>query len=144
MKKILLVIIGIFVVWFAWYTISPLFRSIEMQEEIPSAAQSEISILAKGDFLPRAHEVKGSALLIQKDGEKILRFEDFETVNGPNLHIYLASNLEVKDYIDLGAIKATKGSVNYLLPIGTDTSKYNKVVVWCVPFKVLFSYAELK
>jgi len=45
--------------------------------------------------------------------------------------------------IDLGEIKATKGNVNYDIPEGTDLEKYNKVLVWCVPFRVLFSYSDL-
>ena len=48
------------------------------------------------------------------------------------------------DFIDLGKIKATKGNVNYDIPEGVDTDKYNKVLVWCVPFGVIFSYSELK
>lgn len=80
---------------------------------------------------------------MQDEQTQILRFEDFETVNGPNLHIYLATNLQADDFIDLGEIKATKGSVNYTLPSDVDLVKYNKVLVWCVPFKVLFSYADL-
>ena len=75
--------------------------------------------------------------------KRILRFEDFETINGPELHIYLSSELGDERFIDLGKIKATKGNVNYDIPAGIDTSKYNKVLVWCKPFSVLFSYAEL-
>ena len=52
--------------------------------------------------------------------------------------------LRSKGYIDLGKIKATKDNVNYDVPESVDTNKYNKVLVWFVPFRVLFSYAELK
>lgn len=82
-------------------------------------------------------------MLIEDDNKKIVRFEDFETINGPDLHIYLSADLEANDYVDLGQIKATKGNVNYDVPVGADTLKYNKVLVWCEPFEVLFSYAEL-
>src|SRR3989344_4963907 len=102
------------------------------------------TLLAQGEFKPRAHEVMGKALLIKSGDSKILRFEDFETINGPDLHIWLASSLGDDDYVDLGPIKATKGNVNYDVPADVDTDKYNKVLVWCVPFRVLFSYAELK
>lgn len=111
---------------------------MEMQEEMVSGG-----IISQGEFKPRAHGVEGKALLIEADEKKFIRFEDFETINGPNLHIYLSSELGNDDFIDLGEIKATKGDVNYEIPIGTDTEKYNKVLVWCKPFKVLFSYAEL-
>ena len=64
-------------------------------------------------------------------------------MNGPDLHIYLSADLDAKDYVDLGAIKATKGNVNYDVPAATDTEKYRYVLVWCEPFRVLFGYAEL-
>jgi len=167
-------IIGIIVIIaIGWYLVSPLFISTELQESIDDAfdTMSEekraefdqavkdaekdssekneemtgtINILSEVDFKPRAHEVEGKALLIESGGKKILRFEDFETINGPNLHIYLSSDLGVSDSIDLGGLKATKGNFNYELDPSIDTDKYNKVLVWCVPFRVLFSYSELK
>ncbi len=110
------------------------------KEEMPPT----VKLLAQGVFKEDAHEVMGNAKLIQNGDSNILRFEDFETVNGPNLHIYLASSLDATDFIDLGEIRATKGNVNYTIPDGADLEKYNKALVWCVPFKVLFSHAELK
>lgn len=104
----------------------------------------EPRIIAEGGFISRAHEAAGRAILIEHDGKKTLRFENFETINGPNLHIYLSSNLEGDDYVDLGKLKATQGNVNYEVPAKVDTEKYTKVLVWCVPFSVLFSYADLK
>ncbi len=108
------------------------------------AGPAQAKLLAQGDFKPRAHDVEGKALLIEKDGQKTLRFENFETINGPDVDIYLASDLSDEDFVNLGDIKATKGNVNYAVPPGTDTTKYNKVLVWCKAFGVLFSYAELK
>jgi len=110
-----------------------------MDDSMPSAPK----LISQGNFQPRAHAVEGKALLISKNGDKILRFEDFETINGPELHIYLSSELGNDDFIDLGKIKATKGNVNYDIPPETDLSKYNNILVWCKPFGVLFSYAKL-
>ena len=110
---------------------------------IMNDAMPPAKIIAQGEFKPRAHDVKGNALLIEKDGRKIVRFEDFDTINGPDLRIYLSSDLSNDDFIELSKIKATKGSVNYEVPEGVDTSKYSKVLVWCKAFGVLFSYAVL-
>lgn len=110
----------------------------------PMPAQTGARLLAQADLVPRAHDVKGKAILIDADGKKILRFENLETIDGPNLHVFLAADLGNADSIDLGKRKATEGNVNYELPDGIDTNKYNKVLYWCVPFHVLFSYAELK
>jgi hypothetical protein len=101
------------------------------------------TILAQGEFKPRAHEVAGKAILIQVDQKRILRFEDFETINGPDLRIYLATDASDDDFVELGKIKATKGNVNYEIPNNIDTAKYNHVLVWCKPFSVLFSWSEL-
>ena len=112
---------------------------VEQMAATPIAAR----LIAAGDFKPRFHGVAGQAILIETNSQKILRFENFETDNGPNLHIYLASDLSSDDVIDLGEIRATKGNVNYEVDASVDTSRYNKVLVWCVPFGILFNYAEL-
>lgn len=114
-------------------------KVVHMEDAMPSTP----NLIAEGIFKPRAHEVMGKALLIDDGNKRILRLEDFQTINGPELHIYLSSELGDERFIDLGKIKATKGNVNYDIPAGIDTSKYNKVLVWCKPFSVLFSYAEL-
>lgn len=100
-------------------------------------------IVSEGEFKGEAHHVNGKALLIKRGEDHVLRFEDFNTINGPNLHVYLASNLNGKDFVDLGKLKATKGNINYDLSPDIDTKYYNKVLIWCVPFKVLFSYAQI-
>lgn len=149
MKKAGIIIIVVIVLIVAWFLISPAFVTKEVNEESPldeqdSQIKADNSMLLKESiFQPRAHEVEGKALLIEDSGNLILRFEDFSTINGPDLRIYLSSDLNANDFIDLGEIKATKGNVNYNIPEGTDLEKYNKVLVWCRAFKVLFSYADL-
>lgn len=156
MKKIYWAAIAlIFILPIAWYLLSPLFISIELNEAPPTTQSLEgfeenkeaietPKTLLEGNFIPSAHEVLGKAFVIDTLQGKVLRFEDFETVNGPDLFIYLSSDLDNKDFIDLGEIKATKGNVNYPLPDDVDLKRYNKALVWCRAFKVLFSYAELK
>ena len=150
-KNIIIAILIIIALAVGWYLISPLFITIEVNEEIPTQALSEsntiesmLETISQGDFIESAHTVEGRALLISQNEEKILRFENFDTVNGPDLHIYLSSSLSNDDFIDLGKIKATKGNINYQISSSIDTEKYDKVLVWCVPFGVLFSYADLE
>jgi hypothetical protein len=148
-KKLLLIgiILLLILLPIVYYLVSPLWKVVVVQEESPFQVdknKGNISVLAQGLFKAGAHEVMGKALLIQTEDSKVLRFEDFETVNGPDLHIWLASSLSDEDYVDLGPIKATKGNVNYEVPADIDIKKYNKVLIWCVPFRILFSYAELE
>lgn len=100
-------------------------------------------VLKEATLVARAHGVMGKALLVQVGGEKIIRFEDLKTINGPDLRIYLSTGLSVDDAVDLGAIRATEGNVNYNVPTRTDTTKYHNVLIWCRAFGVLFSYAQL-
>ena len=100
-------------------------------------------VLGEAPLVARAHDVAGKALIVQVGDQKILRFEDLQTINGPDLHIYLSAGLDAGDAVDLGSIRATEGNVNYTIPAGTDTSKYRNVLIWCRPFGVLFSYAQL-
>ena len=138
-KTILLMIISVLVIGISWWLISPIFIIKEAYE--PSLNSSDF--ISQGTFQPKAHDVQGKALLIEQDGKKIIRFEDFETINGPDLRIYLAADLEAEDYIDLGPIRATKGNINYEIDSSIDTTKYNKLLVWCRAFSVLFSFAIL-
>lgn len=143
MKKLSITIIVIIAIVVGWYLVSPIWRVQSLQEKSPLMEGTDAVVLTQANFEPRAHDVSGSAILIQKDGGKILHFKNFETINGPNLHIYLSADLNSRDFVDLGAIRATKGSVNYEIPDGIDTEKYRHVLVWCVPFRTLFSSASL-
>ena len=76
---------------------------------------------------------------------------DFEVGPGPKFHVYLvpsdqvSSNADVEDsmFVDLGRLKAFKGSQNYPVPAGVSLSNYGSVVIWCEQFGVLISPAML-
>ena len=153
MKKLSILVGVLILAAVGWYLLSPIWRVQVLNEDSPlvergtppsetTSTAAEMRVLARALFVAKAHDVAGTALLIKRGEKSILRFENFETINGPDLHIYLSADLEGKDYIDLGSIRATKGNVNYDLPVGIDTNKYRHVLVWCVPFKVLFSFAS--
>ena len=90
------------------------------------------------------HPANGEVKVIRDGSNQYVRFENFSTINGPNLHVYLAKDLGAKDFIDLGAIKGTDGNINYQVPSGVDLSEYTYIMHWCVPFRVLFNYAEIQ
>jgi hypothetical protein len=76
---------------------------------------------------------------------------DFEVGPGPKFHVYLVPDRNVTPrtavdramYVDLGRLKAFKGSQNYPVPAGVDLAKYGSVVIWCERFGVLISPATL-
>ncbi len=77
---------------------------------------------------------------------------DFEVGPGPKYHVYLVpkagirQNADVPDemFVDLGRLRAFKGSQRYEIPAGVDLRKYQSVVIWCEAFSVLISPADLK
>lgn len=91
----------------------------------------------------KGHPASGTARLLVTDTGTVIRFENFTTVNGPDLFVYLATDLEATDFIDLGRLKATEGNINYAVPNGVDVAKYPYVMVWCKQFGVLFNYADI-
>ena len=77
---------------------------------------------------------------------------DFEVGPGPKFHVYLVPEKNVVPstavaktmFVDLGRLKAFKGSQNYPVPPGVNLTNYGSVVVWCEQFGVLISPATLK
>ena len=109
-------------------------------------------VLAKGDFRGLAHETKGAATVHQlADGKRILRLSNFETSNGPDVHVYLVAAEMANDnatvtqagFIDLGSLKGNKGDQNYDVPADADLNKYKSVSIWCARFGVNFGAASL-
>ena len=83
------------------------------------------------------------------DGKVILRFENLNSANGPDLHVYLstqaspATTQQVMDGIEIGKLQATTGASNYELAATTDVTQYKSVVIYCKSFSVIFGYANL-
>ena len=121
-------------------------QTMEMQNKTMNKSDSMPEngpvIISRGDMIARAHEVEGEALLVKSGDETFLRFENLKTINGPDLRIYLSAGLNADDVVDLGSIRATEGNVNYVIPAGTDLSKYKNAMIWCRTFGVLFSYSQ--
>lgn len=77
---------------------------------------------------------------------------DFEVGPGPKFHVYLVPDQNITPdtavaktmYVDLGRLKAFKGSQNFSVPAGVDVTRYGSVVIWCEQFGVLISPAALK
>lgn len=103
--------------------------------------------LLVGDFMgvnDGIHNAEGYVkILILLDGSQILRLEDFRSTNGPDVHLYLSTDKQASNFIDLGRLKANNGDQNYQIPIDTDFNKYKYVLIWCQPFSVLFGSAQL-
>ncbi len=125
-----------------------------MAEAMPAAVNDQPVLVAQGIFADAdaVHRGSGQAMVYTlPDGGRVLRLEDLQVTNGPDLHLVLArsaapqSSADVRDdYLDLGPLKGNVGNQNYEIPADVDLSRYGSVAVWCKAFKVLFSAAPLK
>ena len=141
MKRVLIVIVVIIVLSVGYYGISPLFKNITVADSMPEEVVAETE--KRGIIGTKGHPASGTVKVIEASGETIIRYENFETINGPNLHVYLAKDLDAKEFVDLGSIRGTRGEINYTVPDGIDLNEYKYVMYWCVPFGVLFNYADI-
>ena len=110
-------------------------------------------VLAKGEFHKAEKAGKGTATVYQlAGGKRALRLSNFETDNGPDLHVRLIAADDAKDtasvakaeYIEVAKLKGNKGAQNYELPEKVDLGKYRVVSIWCNRFSVNFAAAPLK
>ncbi len=103
----------------------------------------EIVTLYSGDFIGNArYDIAGVATVLNDGTEqRFLRFEGFESSNGPDLKVYLRA--ENGDFVSLGDLKGNIGDQNYEIPADVDISNFSIVDIWCERFGVGFGTAPL-
>ena len=157
-KLIMGIIASVLILGFAYYAISPLFITIKANDALPTQVHS-----ANVPQTPQApagapqvqkdtaasvvgttgHPASGTARIVVADGKSYIRYENFKTINGPDIYVYLSKDLEAKEYISLGKVKATEGNINYEIPSNVNPKDYKYVLTWCKTFGVLFNSAQI-
>ena len=135
-----------------WYLFRPdrLFVSRTVDEAAPG---SVVRTLVEGTFEARAHDGRGRAAVLElADGSRVLRLSEFETLDGPDVFVYLIgapdvaseADLDAAGYVNLGPLKGNIGSQNYVVPADIDVTRMKGVSVWCRRFAVNFTTAALQ
>lgn len=112
----------------------------------------EAVVIREGTFedADASHQGSGDLKVLEKGDELTVRFENFESTNGPDLKVILVEKIEgtnrnsIGNKLELGALKSTNGNQNYTVPAGTDLSNYTGVMIYCKQFGVVFSRAAFK
>ncbi|GFO80502.1 DM13 domain-containing protein [Methyloceanibacter sp.] len=128
-----------------------IFPPPEASETLSRTETGEL--VAKGTFIQPnpndpVHYGKGSVSVYPRT---VFLGDDFEVGPGPDFHVYLVpranirASEDVKDtmFVDLGRLRAFKGSQNYAIPAGVNLKNFPSVVIWCQQFGVLISPADL-
>lgn len=122
----------------------------EEEPDAPAAPAGPV-LLVGGEFQDRSHPASGTVGIFElEDGSRVLRIEDLETDNGPDLYVYLsAADADAEagefddEFVSLGRLKGNLGSQNYEIPADVDLSRFASIVIWCDRFDVAFGSAAL-
>ncbi len=113
------------------------------------------TVYATGTFtqVDAVRRARGTVTVYQEiDGSWVIRFEEFEVRNGPQLHVFLSAHPEPRTPeevrveglgFDWGPLKGTVGDQHYRLPPEFDMGAVQSVVIFSLPFQEVFSSAEL-
>jgi hypothetical protein len=117
-------------------------------------AEEQTAVVARGTFVQAnpsdpIHYGRGTVTVYD---EVVFLNSDFEVGPGPAFHVYLVPKAQVREsadvkgtmFIDLGKLRAFKGSQKYSIPAGVTLTNYSSVVIWCAEFGVLISPADLE
>jgi len=146
---IALVALGALLYW----VVAPQFTTKEVNDslpalhddtnEMPESMRPHVSLPAS-IVGTSGHAAEGTVRIITNpDGSQQLVYENFKTVNGPDLFVYLSRDREASDIISLGRLRGTEGTLVYDIPRGVNIADYPYALVWCKAFSVLFNSADL-
>jgi len=140
---------GVAVGFFAFPYVFPPPEAMEVL-----TTEEQATIVARGKFihanpLDPIHYGTGNVTVYDKI---VYLGTDFEVGPGPAFHVYLVPKAQVRQsadvkgtmFVDLGKLRAFKGSQKYRIPAGVNLMTYPSVVIWCAEFGVLISPADLQ
>jgi len=153
-----------------WFQPWKLWQDETVEEALPQVAETSAppaaasqtpttsagpQTLASGELISHEHATSGTVKLVRlADGSHVVRLENLDTSNGPDLRVWL-TDAPVKagkagwhvfddgQHVSLGKLKGNKGSQNYAVPKDVDPARYSSVSIWCDRFDVSFGAAEL-
>ncbi len=135
-------------------TDSPMVDDAMPAALMESTAAAQDLVKAAGNFrdADSFHKGSGNAIIYElSTGERILRIDEFRVTNGPDLRVLLANtpdpeshgDLDDAGYVELGKLKGNVGAQNYDIPDSVSLSDVQSVVIYCKPFRVVFTVATL-
>jgi Electron transfer DM13 len=88
--------------------------------------------------------VTGKAEVYLNGADFKVKLANFNTNNGPALHVYLSKEAMPINYIDLGVLKSTNGNQVYNITGMPDFMDYKYISIHCVAFNHLFGSALIQ
>lgn len=121
--------------------------------EDPVEGMTSEALVGEGAFVNVEMTGTGTARLYElPGGKRYVRLEpDFQVSNNTDLFLWLSeaeapkTSKEAADtpHVQLGNLKSTLGSQNYLVPSNLPTEKVRSIVIWCAPVAIAYAAAPL-
>lgn len=120
--------------------------------ESANASVTVAAELPSGTFIKKKKKLKGAWEVVQRGDKTFIVFaEDFRAANGPDLKIFLSpqtvsdvtGKTAINGAINIGELKATKGTQEYEVPAGVNLADFNSVLVHCEAYSVLWGGGDL-
>ncbi len=120
--------------------------------ETSTAAVTVAAELPSGTFIKKKKKLKGAWEVVQRGDKIFIVFgDDFRAANGPDLKIFLSpktvsdvtGKTAVNGALNIGELKATKGTQEYEVPAGVNLADYSSVLVHCEAYSVLWGGGDL-
>ena len=122
------------------------------QPEAQGEAGGANRTVSSGTWTKKSFRTKGAWSLATLNGVTTINLDDsFSTRNAPDLKIFLSplsasevkNKTAVKGSLLIAPLQSNKGSQSYMVPVGTDLSKYKSVIIHCEAYTKLWSAADL-
>ena len=122
--------------------------------ESPSPSPASSELLAEGQFVNKGGQQTSGTYRLERVGEyrRLLLENDFQTNDGPDLHVVLsptpvadAGNDNVMDEAAIiDSVSALQGKQVYYLADSLQVEDYQSVLIHCVEFSHLYGAAALQ
>jgi hypothetical protein len=108
-------------------------------------------VISENTLVDVAHGGSGTVLVLElEDGSRLLRFEDLDVLNGPDLVVILsdrelsgADDYADGEYLILGDLKGNQGNQNYEIAADVDLADWATAGIWCRRFNTTFNVASI-
>lgn len=123
------------------------------EAELPELVGSAVAAQGGLRGVDAIRSAAGDVTIYQvADGSWVLRLENFNITNGPDLRVALSTNpnpLTLDELrqnnldVDVGALKGVTGNQNYTIPAEIDVREYRSVVIYNSDLPVIYANATL-
>ena len=114
--------------------VDKLMEIVEADVEMGAEEVTASTASFKGDFVSAAHPTSGKALVSKN--KSTLALTNFKTDNGPKLLVYLSTDANATEYVNLGDLKGIDGDYSYDIPYSI--LLYVLYYFYAIPSYILF------